>query len=169
MVFVGTCVFAFEGVGIVLPVKDTCRDPKQYRFILTLMICIVASLLIAFGLFNYVAYPTEDLAQAKLITRLLPSDNVIVQIVELLFIVNLFISYPLVIYPSNIIIENYVYKRVDQSSFRKWMKNFNRTILVGFTLFMGLYFEETLDRLMSVVGSLCLTPIAFTLPGIFHL
>ena len=34
---------------------------------------------------------------------------------------------------------------------------------------MGLYFEETLDRLTSVVGSLCLTPIAFILPGIFHL
>lgn len=34
---------------------------------------------------------------------------------------------------------------------------------------MGLYFEEKLDRLMSVVGSLLLTPIAFVLPAVFHL
>lgn len=154
MVFVGTCVFAFEGVGIVLPVKDTCKDPKQYRFLLTLMITIVACLLIAFGTFNYLAYPNEEIVHAKLITRLLPHDSFIVQIVLLLFILNLFISYPLVIYPSNIIIEHYVYPRMEQSMLRKWLKNSNRTILVAFTLFMGLYFEETLDRLMSVVGSL---------------
>lgn len=80
MVFVGTCVFAFEGVGIVLPVKDTCSNPKQYRFILTLMICIVAVLLIGFGTFNFLAYPNEQLVHAKLITRLLPHENPIVQI-----------------------------------------------------------------------------------------
>lgn len=80
MVFVGTCVFAFEGVGIVLPVKSTCKDPKKYRYILMLIITIVAFLLIGFGTFNYLAYPSEDLAHAKLITRLLPSDSAIVQI-----------------------------------------------------------------------------------------
>ena len=80
MVFVGTWVFAFEGVGIVLPVKDTCRNPKQYRMILTLMLAFVAILLIGFGLINYMSYPNEDLAQAKLITKLLPSSSPIVQI-----------------------------------------------------------------------------------------
>mmetsp|Transcript_12079 Transcript_12079/g.12084 ORF Transcript_12079/g.12084 Transcript_12079/m.12084 type:complete len:81 (+) Transcript_12079:1025-1267(+) len=80
MVFVGTCVFAFEGVGIVLPVKDTTRNPKQYRFILTLIMTIVAFLLIAFGLTNYMAYSNEELINAKLITRLLPSNSPIVQI-----------------------------------------------------------------------------------------
>jgi amino acid permease len=73
-----------------------------------------------------------------------------------------------VIYPSNIIIESYVYRNFDKTTLRKWLKNCSRTILVAFTLFMGLYFEETLDRLTSVVGSVCLTPIAFVLPGIFH-
>ena len=80
MVFVGTCVFAFEGVGIVLPVKDTCSDPKQYRKILTIMLAIVAVLLIGFGMFNYLAYNADEIVHAKLITRLLPSDNIIVQI-----------------------------------------------------------------------------------------
>ena len=63
-------------------------------------------------------------------------------------------SYPLVIYPANIIIEHHAYKNMEQSNIRKWMKNSSRAILVAFTLFMGLYFEDTLDRLTSVVGSL---------------
>jgi proton-coupled amino acid transporter len=67
------------------------------------------------------------------------------------------------------IVEHYVYKGVQQSSKRKWLKNTNRAILVFFTMFMGLYFEETIDRLTSVVGSLFLTPIAFILPATFHL
>jgi amino acid permease len=115
------------------------------------------------------AYPDEMIKDAKLITKLLPSENVIVQIVELLFILNLFISYPLVIYPSNIIIENYAFSNFNKSTLLTWLKNSSRTLVVAFTLFMGLYFEDTLDRLTSVVGSVCLTPIAFILPGIFHL
>ena len=80
MVFIGTWVFAFEGVGIVLPVKDTCEDPSKYRKILTAMISMVTCILVGFGLFNYLAYPTEDLEKAKLITRLLPHDSRIIQI-----------------------------------------------------------------------------------------
>ena len=86
-----------------------------------------------------------------------------------MFIVNLFISYPLVIYPSNIIIEHYLYDKMARTEKIKWLKNLNRAWIVAFTLMMGLYFEESLDRLMSVVGSLFLTPIAFILPAIFHL
>lgn len=130
---------------------------------------MVAFILIGFGLVNYMAYSDEELSQAKLITRLLPSSNPIVQAVELLFMVNLFISYPLIIHPANMIIERNLYKNMGQTTLRKWLKNWNRTLLVALTLFMGLYFEETLDRLTSVVGSLCLTPIAFSLPATFHL
>ncbi|CAI2364555.1 unnamed protein product [Moneuplotes crassus] len=168
-VFVGTCVFAFEGVTIVLPVKNTTRNPKQFRLILTCMLAVISLLLIGFGLVNYMAYSNERLAHAKLITRLLPSQSPIVQIVEVLFILNLFISYPLAIYPTNIIIEKNIYKSMSQKPLRKWLKNCNRTVLVALTFFMGLYFEESLDRLTSIVGSLFLTNIAFTLPAIFHL
>ena len=167
MVFIGTCVFAFEGVGIIIPVKDTCNNPDQYRKILILLMTLVAWLLIGFGTFNYFVYGSENLKDAKLITRLLPHDFIL-QIVETLFILNLFISYPLVLHPANVIIESYIYHGMSQSLMRKWLKNINRTALVAFTLFMGLYFEETLDRLMSLVGSLCLTPIAFILPAYFH-
>jgi solute carrier family 36 (proton-coupled amino acid transporter) len=86
-----------------------------------------------------------------------------------LFIVNFLITYPLIIYPANIIVEHYIYEGVERTPKRKWLKNTNRAILVLFTMFMGLYFEETIDRLTSVVGSLFLTPIAFILPATFHL
>lgn len=111
-------------------------------------------MLVFFGSFNYFAYGSQKLSDAKLITKLLPRDSILVQIIQILFIINLFISYPLVIHPSNIILEGYLYGHLQQSQKRKVLKNLNRTVLVAFTLFMGLYFEETLDRLMSVVGSM---------------
>jgi hypothetical protein len=44
------------------------------------MLCIVACFLVGFGVFNYLACPGEELANAKLITKLLPHENAIVQI-----------------------------------------------------------------------------------------
>lgn len=40
--------------------------------------------------------------------------------------------------------------------------------MVAFTCFVGIYFRKTLDKVMSVVGALTCTPIAFILPALFH-
>ena len=49
-----------------------------------------------------------------------------------------------------------------------WLANCTRTILVAFTVWIGLYLETSLDRLMSVVGSLTCSPIAFIFPAGYH-
>jgi proton-coupled amino acid transporter len=168
-VFFGTSIYVFEGIGIVLPVKDSTQNPEKYKYILSGMMFLLVILLIAFGSFNYFVYGAYMLKDAPLITRLLPTGAYPIEIVMLLFIVNLFITYPLVIHPANMVVESYLYKNMRQSSIRKWSKNFTRTILVGFTIIVGLWLEDSLDRLMSLVGSLACTPVAFIMPAIFHL
>jgi proton-coupled amino acid transporter len=91
-------------------------------------------------------------------------------LVEFLYCINLLISYPLMIHPTNMVIESYVFKKMkEKSSKRRWLKNLSRTLVVAATVFIGLYLRATLDKLTSVSGALTCTPSAFILPCIFHL
>lgn len=134
LIFLGTAVYTFEGVGIVLPIKDTCQNPQDYHKIVMAVMFFLVTIFIMFGLFNYFAYGASMLMEAPLITKLLPSGSLPVEVVMILFIINLFITYPLVIHPANIIIENTLYSGIPQSSIRKWLKNINRAVLVAITI-----------------------------------
>jgi solute carrier family 36 (proton-coupled amino acid transporter) len=168
-VFFGTSIYVFEGIGIVLPVKDSTQNPERFKYILIFMMWILTFFLLGFGIFNYLVYGAYMLADAPLITRVLPSGQLPIEMVLLLFMASLFIGFPLVIHPTNMVVESYIYKNMKQSIVRKWSKNITRTIIVAMTIVVGLALEESLDRLMSVVGSLACTPVAFILPAIFHL
>ena len=85
-----------------------------------------------------------------------------------LYCINLFITYPLAIHPANMVIEGYMFRGWKKSRKRTWCKNLYRTCLVIFTIVVSLSLRETLDKLMSIVGSLTCTPVAFLLPAIFH-
>lgn len=88
---------------------------------------------------------------------------------RLVFIVNLIFTYPLAIYPTNMIIEGYLFKGWAKTKKRQWSKNLYRTLMVLFTMCVSCSLHTTLDKFVSLVGALCCVPIAFTLPTMFHL
>ena len=89
--------------------------------------------------------------------------------VKILFSLNLLFSYPLVLYPAHIVIENILYENWPKSRKRQISKNISRTVLVGITVVLTLAIGKKLDKFLSIVGSLTCTPIAFTFPALFHL
>ena len=73
------------------------------------------------------------------------------------------------VYPANIIIESYLFKKMPQSKKRTWLKNLSRTVVsfvgVGTCMLVG----TGVDKFISVSGTLACTPISFMLPALFHL
>ena len=102
-----------------------------------------------------------------MITQELPQD-VIVFVTMLFYCVNLFITYPLQIHPANMVIEGILFSGWPKSTKRTWLKNLYRSLMVLFTIVVSLTLRDTLDKLMSVVGSLTCAPMAFILPAVFH-
>lgn len=104
---IGFAVYSYEGVGIMLPVREITLHKEDYKKILFCVMTTVFSSYAFFGVLTYVAYGTNT---QTIILSNLPFDTtfnqIFVSIVILLFCGNLLISYPLVIYPANIIIEN---------------------------------------------------------------
>lgn len=102
-----------------------------------------------------------------LVTEYLPF-NWFTDLVKFLFALQLIISYTLVIYPANMIVEGYVFKGWPKSRKRQMLKNLSRACIILSTILVALVIYNKLESFLSIVGSLTCTPIAFTLPAWFH-
>mmetsp|Transcript_8104 Transcript_8104/g.5770 ORF Transcript_8104/g.5770 Transcript_8104/m.5770 type:complete len:102 (+) Transcript_8104:1178-1483(+) len=86
-----------------------------------------------------------------------------------MFCLNLMFTYPLNVNPTNIIIERYLFGSLDsQSKTKMWLENLNRFIVIISTVVLALLLDTKLNQFLSVVGAATCTPIAFTLPALFH-
>ena len=132
------------------------------------MLTVLISYLI-FGEFCYAVYGAN--VQTIVISDL-PSDtnfNIgFKAALVVIFIVNLFFTYPLVIYPANMVVEQYLFGKWPKSKKRQWSKNAYRSLIVLGTVVLSLALGNELDRFLSLLGALACTPIAFTLPTWFH-
>jgi len=111
---------------VILPIQDVTKEPKNYWKIVVAVIFTVWASYCVFGIFCCFAWGTKGGMHMKeddvegiqsLITDDLPK-NWIGYGIKILFSLNLFFSYPLVLYPAHIVIENILYKGWSKSKFR---------------------------------------------------
>ena len=163
---IGSAVYSYEGIGVVLPLLEVTQKPEMYSRILLYVLLTVMILYVSFGEYCLFIYG-EDL-KLPLITANLP-QGAVVQIIKIMLSINLVFTYPLQLHPASVIIESYIFKGMPKSKKRMWLKNLSRTIIVALTVGFCISLGNSLDKFISVLGSLACTPISFTLPCIFHL
>lgn len=166
--FIGLAAYTFEGIGIIIPVMETTSRPDLYPKIVMLVIGILTVFYTFFGNFTYFIYGKSRLSEHPLITDILPTKDIPITAINVIWIINLIFTYPLVLHPANMVIESYVYKGWPKSRKRTWFKNLSRTILIAFTIVLAVALMETLDKLESINGAFACIPLAFLLPSLFH-
>ena len=69
-------------------------------------------------------YTFRDSIESPIIMDMMPEDNPLIQVVKVLFTCNVMVSYPLTIYITNFILEEFTFKRFKKKSCaRTWGKN----------------------------------------------
>ena len=171
---IGFSIYAFEGIGMVLPIQDITKNPESYWKIVVAVIVSVGVLFITFGVFTSFAWGNKQ--TTPLITDLLPNyvdkdGNItyFVYIVLFLFSLNLVFSFPLQIYPVEIIFENLLFDGWPKSRKRQMFKNMSRSVIVFFVVCMTIMLKDKFDKFLAILGSVTCTPMAFTFPAMFHL
>ncbi|KAJ3569299.1 hypothetical protein NP233_g5140 [Leucocoprinus birnbaumii] len=148
--FIGTAVFSFEGIGLVVPITDAMKEPQKFPKVLT---GVMFFLTILFGGSGALAYLTfgKDIQTVVLVN--LDSTNKMVLTVQFFYALAILLSIPLQFFPAVRILENGLFTRSGKGNIRvKWMKNFFRFSLVMFCSIISSWGAKDLDKFVSFVG-----------------
>ena len=87
-------IFLFEGVGVILPIRDTVEKKENYTKAMTLALCLYGLIVMAFGLSSLFGFRTEDL-MLPLVTEALPRKSYLCWFIKILYSVVVIITFPL--------------------------------------------------------------------------
>jgi len=173
--FLGSAVYAYEGIGMVVPVYDSLSHEGQQRFPYTLSITLfgIAGLYIIVGLVPYLfVFGKAHWAMQDAITLNLPSVWWAYVLIAA-YCLALVFSYPLMLFPVVKIGEKGAASclRLNEGSrnARLWKRNGFRAGIVALTLLVAYAGSSQLDNLVALVGSFSCAPLAFIFPCLFHL
>jgi proton-coupled amino acid transporter len=164
--FIGTAVFSFEGIGLVIPITDSMREPHKFPKILTGVMLFLMVLFGAGGALSYLAFGSK--VQTVVIVNLDPTKKV-VQTVQFLYAMAILLSIPLQFFPAVRILETGLFTRSGKSSLKvKWQKNLFRFCLVACSTFISWFGAADLDKFVSFVGSFACIPLCYIYPAMLH-
>lgn len=104
--FLGTAVYVFEGIGLVIPIYDAMDHSVRHKFSSVLSITI-GSLLVFFCIFAGTVYAAFGADTQSVVTLNLPNNGVNFGTigVQIAYCIALAFTYPLMMYPALTILE----------------------------------------------------------------
>ncbi|KAK4046579.1 hypothetical protein OIV83_005949 [Microbotryomycetes sp. JL201] len=163
---IGTAVFSFEGIGLVIPITESMAEPHRFPRVLTGVMIGVMFLFAGGGALAYSAYGSK--IQTVVFVNL-PQEDKFVQASQFLYSVAILLSTPLQLFPAVRIMENGLFSRSGKHSNKvKWQKNMFRSLVVVGCSAVAWAGAADLDKFVSLVGSLACVPLCFCYPALLH-
>ena len=166
-VFIGTAVYSFEGIGLIIPIRDSMQKPEKFPAVLTFVMILVASTLCSVGTLGYLAFGKDVKTVALLNLPAGPLPNS----VQLGYAVAVLLSNALTLFPTIRIIEQALFgERTGKNNLQiKWQKNSLRASIVVVGTLIAWGGANDLDKFISLIGSVCCCPLSLIFPPLFHM
>ncbi|KAG9321431.1 hypothetical protein KVV02_004370 [Mortierella alpina] len=166
--FIGTAVFSFEGIGLVIPITESMAEPEKFPRVLAMTITVVALIFASVGALCYSSFGSN--VQTIVILNL-PIESGWTITVEILYSLAMILSVPLMLSPASKIIETGFFgtRSGGNETKVKMMKNAVRVILICVCALVSFVVGgPNLDKFVSFVGSVACMPLCFIFPAMFH-
>lgn len=167
--YFGTAIYAFEGIGVVLPLENNMKTPQDFsgwNGVLNTGMIFVTILYTAVGFFGYLKY--GDKAQLGSVTLLLPADELLAQSVRLMMAIAIFLSYSLQFYVPFNIVWPVIKKNFHTDKTKDYAEYITRTILVFITFIFAIAIPN-LGAVISLVGAFSSSALALIFPPIIEI
>ena len=161
-------IYTFEGVGLILPIKETVAKKENYTKVMIAGCTLYGLIVIIFGLFSLFGYRAEDL-KLPLVTEGMPRKSYMAWFIKMLYCIVTILTFPLMIFPVQKIIDSYTTDSWKESSSKTLIENMNRSLLVAFSCTVALSVYNSITLMNGVAGAVACCPLAFTMPALFHL
>lgn len=159
---IGTAIFTFEGVGLVIPIQSGMAEPKKFPRVMGTVMIIVTVVFISAGALSYAAYGS---ATKTVILLNMPQDNKLVNSVQFIYSMAILLSTPLQIYPAIEITSQQLFSRTGKyNPWIKWKKNIFRFFMVAICALIAWAGANDLDKFVSLVGSFACIPLVYIYP-----
>ena len=163
---IGTAVFSFEGIGLVIPITESMADPHKFPKVLTGVMVGVMVLFAGAGALAYAAFGSS--IQTVVFVNL-PQDDKFVNTSQFLYSIAILLSTPLQLFPAVRIMENGLFSRSGKYNHKvKWEKNLFRAGCVFACAAIAWAGAADLDKFVSLIGSVACVPLCFCYPAMLH-
>lgn len=129
--FIGTAVFAYEGIGLLIPIQESMAQPELFDRLLLVVIVITTVVFTTLPSLAYLAYGET----VKTVILMNFPENAASLIVQLLYAIAILLSTPLQLFPAIKIVENYLFSK----SRKPWKKKIRRNSQARSNSFMEEY------------------------------
>ena len=159
---IGTAIFTFEGVGLIIPIQSGMREPEKFPKVLASVIVIIGVVFISMGALSYAAYGSNT---KTVILLNIPQDDKLVNAVQFLYSLAILLSIPLQIFPAIEITSQQMFSKTGKyNPWIKWQKNCFRFFMVVMCAGIAWAGADDLDKFVSLVGSFACVPLVYIYP-----
>jgi proton-coupled amino acid transporter len=166
--FIGVAIFAFEGIGLIIPIQESMIHPEKFPKVLGQVVLTISIVFISMGTIGYLTFG-ENIKTVIILN--LPQHSPVINVIQLFYSIAILLSTPLQLFPAIRLVESKIFfKKTGKTSPRiKWSKNLFRTIAVFLISVLACYGGQNLDRFVSFIGCFACIPLVYVYPPILHI
>ena len=165
---IGSAIFTFEGIGLILPIQSSMAEPEKFSRLLYIVMVIITVIFTSIGALCYATF--GDQTGVEIISNF-PQTSKLVNAVQFLYSMAVLVGTPVQLFPAARILETSLFgdrASGKRSSALKWKKNAFRTgltLLCGIIAILG---ASDLDKFVALIGSFACVPLVYIYPALLH-
>ncbi|OOF92693.1 hypothetical protein ASPCADRAFT_152122 [Aspergillus carbonarius ITEM 5010] len=164
---IGSCIFTFEGIGLILPIQSSMKRPEHFDRLLYTVMAIITILFTAVGALSYATFGDET--KTEIISNL-PRTDRFVNALQFFYSLAILVSTPIQLFPAVRILEGKLFGQGSgkRDPMIKWKKNVFRTGAVVCCGLIAAVGAGDLDKFVSLIGSFACVPLVYIYPAYLH-
>jgi proton-coupled amino acid transporter len=164
---IGSAIFTFEGIGLILPIQSSMKEPQKFENLLYTVMLIITIIFASVGALSYATF--GDKTTVEIISNL-PQDSKFVNAVQFLYSLAVLVGDPVQLFPAMRIIEGTLFghRSGKRDLATKWKKNAFRTLIVCTCGVISALGAADLDKFVALIGSFACVPLVYIYPPYLH-